>query len=190
MQKARGFTLIELIVTVAIAALLLGIGVPSFVRTVKSNSMSSGVNAFMSDLRYARSEAVRRGGKVVMCRSEDPESATPACAAAGATVKGWASGWLVFHDLDGDGGWSAGDTTLRVQAPLTSVDAVLEGTPTAATKFKFTATGRLNEVASAAKLVFGGDSYAEDLKRVVCVSAGGRARISGDGAATCGTSNE
>ena len=55
---------------------------------------------------------------------------------------------------------------------------------------RFTATGRLSDTGSAAKLVFGGSKFATDLKRVVCVSAGGRGRIAGDGSASCGTTNE
>lgn len=191
MDKMRGLTLIELLVTMAILAILMGLAAPSFLRTVRSNAMATGVNTFLADMRYARSEAVRRGGRVVLCRTDAPEASTPACASdAGSTGKGWATGWIIFHDLDGDGTYSTGDNTLRVQAGLGSVDRVLEGTPTASTKFRFTATGRLSDTGSAAKLVFGGDSFVTELKRVVCVSAGGRGRIAGDGSAGCGTANE
>ncbi len=191
MDKMRGLTLIELLVTMAILAILMGLAAPSFLRTVRSNAMATGVNTFLADMRYARSEAVRRGGRVVLCRTDLPEAATPSCAAdAGTTGKGWATGWIIFHDLDGNGDYSTGDATLRVQAGLGSVDRVLEGTATASTKFRFTATGRLSDTGSAAKLVFGGDNFATDLKRVICVSAGGRGRIAGDGNAGCGTANE
>lgn len=191
MDKMRGLTLIELMVTMAIAAILMGLAAPSFLRTVKSNAMSTGVNTFLADMRYARSEAVRRGGRVVLCRTDSPEAVPPACAAdAGSTGKGWATGWVIFHDLDGDGTYSTGDNTLRVQAALGSVDKIVEGTVTASTKFRFTATGRLSDTGSAAKLTFGGDNFSTDLKRVICVSAGGRGRISGDGSAACGTANE
>lgn len=183
MKKERGFTLIELLVTMAIAAILATLAGPSFLRMIKTNNMSGGVNTFLGDLRYARSEAIRRGGHVVLCRSDNAEAAAPACAAAGATTKGWASGWMVFHDRDNSGGWTAGDTTLRVQSALSGMDSVLEGTSTAATAFQFTATGRL-QGAAATKLNFGGSQFDSTLKRVVCVSPSGRARISEDGTCT------
>ncbi len=191
MQKMRGMTLIELLVTMAVAAILMGLAAPSFLRTVRSNQMSTAVNTFLSDLRYARSESVKRGGRVVMCRTDSPETVPPACAAdAGTTGKGWATGWFIFHDVDSSGGFSTGDTVLRVQAAVVSVDSVLEGTPTASTTFKFTATGRLGDSTQAAKLIFGGSRFDSDLQRVMCISAGGRGRIAGNGSASCGTSNE
>jgi type IV fimbrial biogenesis protein FimT len=189
MQKLRGMTLIELLVTLAIAAILMTLAGPSFVRMIKSNSMSGTVNTFLADVRFARSEAVRRGGRVIMCRSADPEAVVPACAAATATTKGWADGWIVFFDKDGSGDWNAGDTTLRVQSAIKGIDSIQESTAANATKFKFTATGRLQDNASAAKLQFGGSDYATELQRVVCVGLGGRARVAGDGASACGANN-
>lgn len=189
MQKIRGMTLVELLVTLAIAAILMTVAAPSFVRMIKSNSMSGTVNTFLADIRYARSEAVRRGGRVIMCRSDNPESTTPACAAAVATPKGWANGWIVFFDKDGTGDWSAGDTTLRVQSSLKGIDSVQESTAANATKFKFTATGRLQDNGSAATLQFGGSDFTTTLQRIVCVGLGGRARVAGDGTSTCGANN-
>ncbi|MFC5499239.1 GspH/FimT family pseudopilin [Caenimonas terrae] len=183
MKNERGFTLIELLVTIAIAAILATLAGPSFLRMIKSNTMSGSVNTFLADLRYARSEAIRRGGRVIMCRSDNPESATPACATAGTTAKGWAAGWIIFHDKDASGAWNSTDHTLRVQSALTGMDAILEGTPTAATAFQFTATGRLQNGA-ATTLNFGGSQFTADQQRMVCVSPSGRAKISEDGTCT------
>jgi type IV fimbrial biogenesis protein FimT len=175
--KARGFTLVELLVTIAIAAILLALAAPSFKRTIQSNNMSNAVNTFMSDLRYARSEAIRRGGRVILCRTDLPESATPSCdTSAGTTGKGWATGWIVMLDVDGDGNWSSGDQMLRLQSALNGIDTIVEGTASNATKFKFTATGRLSDTASAAKVKFGGTDFATDIQRVVC-----------DGTTACGS---
>lgn len=191
MQKERGFTLIELLVVLAIATILVTLAAPSFSRMIKSNSMASGVNTFMSDLRYARSEAVRLGGGVVMCRSNDPEAASPVCGSGtGADGKGWISGWVIFQDLNTNGDIDANEPLLRVQARNTSIDSIMEAGASSSTKFRFTGTGRLADSGGATQLTFGGSDFESSLKRVVCVSLGGRARIAGDGSTSCGTGNE
>ena len=186
MEKQRGFTLIELLVVLAIMAILLMLSAPSLSRMMKSNSMSSGVNSFMSDLRFARSEAIRLGGNVVMCRSDAPEAASPACGTGtGPGGNGWVSGWIIFHDLNSNSSIDANEPILRVQSAISSMDVIASAT--ASPKFRFTATGRLLDSASAVQITFGGAQFATDLKRVVCVSFGGRARIAGDGSTSCGT---
>ena len=191
MQKERGFTLIELMVVLAIAAILVTLAAPSFSRMIKSNSMASGVNTFMSDLRYARSEAVRLGGGVVMCRSDYPEAASPACGSGtGTDSKGWISGWIIYQDLNTNGSVDANEPLLRVQARNKLIDSVLESGASSSTKFRFTGTGRLADNGGATQLTFGGSDFDSDLKRVVCVSLGGRARIAGNGSTSCGTGNE
>ncbi|KQT10709.1 hypothetical protein ASG30_07805 [Ramlibacter sp. Leaf400] len=170
-------------VVVALVALILTLAAPSFTRLFNAAAISSGVNQFLADMRFARSEAVRRGGGVVLCRSEDPESPSAACAAS-AGSQGWASGWIVFHDLDGNGARNGLESLLRVQAPNSGIHTIAaDGTPTI---FRFGATGRLLAPGSAASLHFGGPELDASLRRVVCVSPAGRARIAGDGTAACG----
>jgi type IV fimbrial biogenesis protein FimT len=184
MRKQRGFTTVELLIVMVISAILVALAAPSFSRLLKSNSMASGVNTFMSDMRYARSEAVRRGGAVVMCRSDSPEAANPVCnTGAGPGGNGWVSGWIVFHDLDNSQNRNGSEPVLRVQIPITSVDSAVESG--GSYKFRFTATGRLQNLSGVATLQFGGGAFTNDLQRMVCVSIGGRARIAGDGTASC-----
>ena len=186
MKKSDGFTLIELLVAIAIAAILVMLAAPSFKGLIQSNTISSNVNSFLADMRYARSEAIRRGGGVIMCRSDSPEAASPVCGSgSGPGGNGWVSGWIIFHDMDGDGTRIATSTdpVLRVQSPITSMDSIVEPS---STKFRFTATGRLRSLSSAATtLQFGGGNYANTVQRVVCVNVGGRARVAGDGYASC-----
>ena len=186
MKKSSGFTLIELMVAIAIVSILMTLAVPSFIQMFQSNTISSNVNNFLADMRYARSEAVRRGGGVIMCRSDAPEAASPVCGSgSGPGTNGWVSGWIIFHDVDGDGTRiaSSTDPVLRVQSPITSMDSILEGS---STKFRFTATGRLQNLSSSGTtLQFGGGSYANTVQRVVCVRVGGQARIAGDGYSSC-----
>lgn len=91
-RASRGFTLIELMVTISVAAVLLGIATPSFRDMAIRNRLSGYTNDFIATVNYARSEAVRRGAQVAICRSSD-----------GATCSGsWSDGWIVFANLDND----------------------------------------------------------------------------------------
>ena len=189
MKKSFGFTLIELMVVIAIASILMKLAAPSFRQLIQSNAISSNVNSFLADMRYARSESVRRGGGVIMCRSDAPEAANPVCGSgSGPGTNGWVSGWIIFHDVNGDGtrtssSTAATDPVLRVQAAITSIDSIVESG--SSTKFLFTATGRLT-LSSITSMQFGSNAaFANTVQRLVCVSVGGRARIAGDGLASC-----
>lgn len=184
MNKSRGFTLIELLVVIAIVAILTTLAVPSFVRLIQSNSMSSAVNTFMADMRFARSESIRRGGGVMMCRSDAPEASNPACSTGtGPGGNGWVSGWIIFSDQNGDGVVDAGEV-LRVQGPITSIDSIRQATTK--NKFPFTATGRLpNLSGGVSTFQFGGSMFPNTSQRVLCVSISARVRIAGDGYASC-----
>ena len=111
MKRQTGFTLTELMVVLAIVAILLTIGVPSYRSVTNSYRMSAEVNGLLGDLQYARSEAIREGQTVTTCVSTN----TTAC--TGGT--GWAGGWIVFSDPNGNGTVDAGETVLRVQSPFT-----------------------------------------------------------------------
>lgn len=191
-KKPGGFTLIELMVVMAIVAVLVTLAAPSFTRQIQSTQISNSVNTFMSDLRFARSQAIRLGGPVVMCRSDAPEAANPTCGSgSGPGGNGWVSGWIIFQDLNNNGSKNAGEPILRVQAATTSINSIAEAGASSSTKIKFTATGRLLNLSSATQLQFGSNpTFANDVQRVLCVSLGGRARIAGDGLASCGTGSQ
>lgn len=181
MKKSLGFTLIELLVTMTIMATLVTLAVPSVAGLVQSGNVASAVNTFLGDLRFTRSEAVRRGAPVVICRSNAPEAATPQCATDAAdTGAGWTSGWIVFEDRNSDASFSSGtDRLLRIQAGLSGIDKISAAT----NRFEFTPLGRQkwqNKTIS-----FGGDSIAAPRQRIVCIAVTGRARVAGDGKSSC-----
>jgi type IV fimbrial biogenesis protein FimT len=191
MRKTAGFTLIELMVVIAIAAILASLAAPSFTGLIQSSRMSSSVNTFLADARLARSESVRLGGGVIMCRSNAPEATNPVCnTGSGPGGNGWVSGWIIFHDLDNSLNRDGTEPVLRVQPALTSIDSITESAVTPSNKFPFTATGRLRSNGSTAQMQFGGGNFANTVQRVVCMSLGGRARIAGDGYASCGTGDQ
>lgn len=110
-MRQSGFTLLELMITVAIAAILLAVAIPSFQSVMASNRITSQTNNFVADLALARSEALKRGIAVSACSSTDITAATPSCAGSGT----WTTGWIVFTDSTGTAGTRDGtDTVLRV----------------------------------------------------------------------------
>lgn len=113
-----GLSLIELMVVIAIAAVLFGLGLPSLRGMIDANRIASEVNLLQGDLRLARAEAVRRGAPVALCVSRDGAS----CAASGS----WRDGWIVFSNRAGDGAPNAanGDQVLRIQRPWSGSDLV------------------------------------------------------------------
>ena len=109
----RGFTLIELMVTLSVLAIILGIAVPSFQGMVLRNRLTSETNNLVSALAIARSEAIKRGRVVTICKTANPDAAMPACA-AGAN---WGNGWIAFTDGDTRGTIDGTDLRLKVQQP-------------------------------------------------------------------------
>lgn len=109
MRRHGGFSITELMVVVAIVAILLGIGAPSYRYITNSYRMSAEVNGLLGDLQYARAEAIREGQYVTACVSNDGVSCT------GDTD--WAKGWIVFSDVNNNQTVTAG--VLRVQGAFT-----------------------------------------------------------------------
>ena len=101
--KQSGFTLIELIITVVILAILLVIGVPSYQWIMTSMRMSGEIDSLMGDLKFARSEAIKRGLNVLVCPSTDQSTCNGS---------NWTNGWIVNADttLHQTSGVSSGDT--------------------------------------------------------------------------------
>jgi type IV fimbrial biogenesis protein FimT len=95
-----GFTMIELMITLSIVAILVGLAAPSLRETIMNIRITGQTNDLMSDLAFARSEAAKRNVPVVVCPSADGETCS-----AGA----WNQGWLVYPDTNVSGTKQAND---------------------------------------------------------------------------------
>lgn len=115
MERRQGFTLAELVFTLAIAAGLLGWGVPTFLDASRNAQRTREVNQLVQAVHLARNEAVKRNGVVSLCPSADGER----CAAPGTP---WDRGWIVFVNVDRDSPAvrDPGEELLQVYAPWTS----------------------------------------------------------------------
>ena len=109
-RAAAGFTVIELMFVIALAAVLLSIGLPSLTNLVISNRLSSVSADLMTDLTFARATAISRAQRVGICASNDQ-----------ATCNGssWNQGWVIYLDANSSGTFEvATETLLRVHDPL------------------------------------------------------------------------
>jgi type IV fimbrial biogenesis protein FimT len=94
MQPARGFTLWELLATLAVAGVVVGLGAPSLSEFLLDGRRTADVNALVIAVQLARSEAAKRGRPMVVCKTADR-------ARCGGTEIDFSAGWMVFANLDG-----------------------------------------------------------------------------------------
>lgn len=108
LHSSAGFTLVELIVVMAIIGILATIAIPSFRGFTDGSNVTAAVNDLVSAFNLARSEAVTRSTNVSVCKSANQT----ACVTTG----NWDQGWIVFTDANADGTVNGTDAVLRVYA--------------------------------------------------------------------------
>lgn len=108
-RKDAGLTLIELLITLALAALLLTFGVPAFTGTLERTRVATTLHQVSADLAMARGTAIMRRAQVVVC----PRTEGQRCR----DDNDWSSGWIVFTDEDGNRQPDHDAHILRVTGP-------------------------------------------------------------------------
>ncbi|MCU7938915.1 MAG: GspH/FimT family pseudopilin [gamma proteobacterium symbiont of Bathyaustriella thionipta] len=96
MKKLKGFTLIELMITLAVAAILLTVAVPMFTETLRKNRLSAQASNMFTALNVARSEAIKMGTDVTVCSTINQ-------VICGGAVD-WSTGWMVRQGAPGGPG--------------------------------------------------------------------------------------
>jgi len=109
-MRRRGFTLVELLVVLAVSAILLAIAIPGYANFMNYNRLVAVTNDLVSSLQLARSEAIKRGIRVTVCKSSTPMESAPVCD----EEANWQQGWLVFVDDGIKGVLDIGDQILKV----------------------------------------------------------------------------
>lgn len=128
-RAQTGFTLIELVSTMAIMLVMVTIAIPGMLDLVRNNRQSTALNSLSHSFYAARSEAISRAQGVSLC----PSSNFTGCS-AGTT---WQSGWIIFSDVDRDGTVDTGiDSVLKVFNSLGGATTL-----TASNKITFSASG-------------------------------------------------
>lgn len=113
-SSASGFTILELMVAVAIFGILLGVGVPSFTTMIRNNRLVDQTNALVSSLNAARSAAYTRGSPVTICAANAGQTN---CAGA---LDSWDNGWIIFTDRDTAGLVDGTDQVIETWPPIAS----------------------------------------------------------------------
>ena len=126
-----GFTLIELMVTVAIAAILVAVAAPGFQTFFSTNRVATVTANYVAAVNYARSEAVKGGAITTLCMSNNSAACT------GNT--GWSNGWIVWTDRNANGVMDAGEL-IQTHGPINAGDVAMGG---AQTSFSFNGLGAL-----------------------------------------------
>lgn len=93
--QSRGFSLLELFLSVSILAILGGLAAPAFNGMWLDAKRTTAVNAFIHSVFLARSTAVQTGQTVTICRSTDAQTCSH-------QLERWETGWIVFVDSDDD----------------------------------------------------------------------------------------
>ena len=170
LQLAGGFTTIELMVSLAIMGVLAAVAVPSFTPLIEKWRVRQATEYLQSSLYYARSEAIKRGGRVVI--QKIPNN-TNGCTTA-STSKDWDCGWIVCADTNDNGTCNANEPVLqRVDAPRKVQIARSSG----ATTIKLNRWGLVDGAWLGFSLVPFDKGTSHPGARGLCMSSGGRIRI-------------
>lgn len=114
LPRLLGVTLVELLVTIALMAIVLSWGTPSFISLYQRNTLITEANRFVTDLMRARSEAIKRNRPTVMCRSEDGSS----CLSSFRARAEWSIGWIIFENTNRDKIRNSAEPLIRVGEKL------------------------------------------------------------------------
>lgn len=176
-RAQTGFTVIELMISIVVAAVLLALASPSFVEFTKNRRITTQANEFISTLALARSEALKRVSRVTVCASSTGTSCTGS----------WGQGYIVFTDDDGDGTVDGGEEILKVVSELAG-NNTLAGSTNVATYVSYVSSGHSkfwdsNNFQSGSIVLC--DDRGVSHGRAISVNVTGRVRVESTEPATC-----
>lgn len=142
-MRPRGFTLTEVLVAMAILALLLSCAIPAFGAWLAEIRLRNAAYALADAIALARSEAIKHGGRATLCKSSDRKQ----CTALG----GWESGWLLFLDENHNAAREADEPLVRIE-PASQNGITARANQPLANYVSFTALGHARLVSGALQM--------------------------------------
>ncbi len=176
-KPVRGFTIIELMVVIAILAILAALAAPSFTPIIERWRVRQAVESLQSTLYYARSEAIKRGGNVVVRKNLQN---TDGCREA-ATTQEWGCGWFIFVDTNGNGSRQASEELLQTIPPPPKLNVMRNpaGNTLSFDRYGMAGGNMLSFTISPV-----GPDTTSPATRTLCMASGGRIRVL-EGEVTC-----
>ena len=168
--RNSGFTLIELMVTLGVAAIILSVGVPSFRGVIMDNRLVSEANQFVTSVKMARSAAVRYQRPATVCSSDDFDAAVPTCSGD----PDWSDGWIVWVDKDRNGATAANEI-IAVFGPINDSSTL---SSTVSSSFTYDARGFATTGGGDLTLC---DSRTSEMGRLIKVNSVGRTNVARQG---------
>jgi type IV fimbrial biogenesis protein FimT len=173
MRNQNGFTLIELMITLAVLSILLGVGIPSFQDFIRNNRVTAQANELLSAMQVARSESIKRGMTTTVCASSNQATCS--------NSTNWATGWISFADLNMNDTLDAGtgnclpdeDCMIRTSGALTGSNTL---TAAASSSIQFLPTG-LTALGAADTFTLTSDDCNQQQVRLISVTPQGRSTV-------------
>ena len=170
-QSQRGFTLIEILITMVVLGVLMAVALPNLRDFIVGNRLSADVNSVIGAISYARSEAIVRNQQVIIC-PKNP--ASNACV----STQFWNENDMeIFVDVDGSDSWTTGDILLKTIPAIDVTGMQTRFIKLATGPIKFAAVG-LSQTAHKLDIYAVGDAdYQTKYGRTICISKPGRPRV-------------
>lgn len=165
-MRVRGFTVIELMITITVLAVLLAIAAPSFRSFLVATRLTSEVNGFVADLSFARSEAASRSKRVFVCLA----ATSTTCATSG---DDWSEGRLIWSDANANGSLDAAEIISYSPALSDGLSLIASG-PANTFSMTFLPSGGITGIST---WTFKMCSYGEPRGREVKLPPTGRATV-------------